>query len=482
MRLSAFPSSARATCSLVLVLVLVLVGVPASPPARGAEHEFFSSRVLATGFGNPWELTWGPDGHLWVTEQDIGRVSRVRPSDGAKTTLLDIPDVFQTKPGGQDGLLGMAVDPKWSRGRHYRRIYLAYAYDANPSRQAIAPRVKIRRYTYSDSNHLTNPVDLITGMPASNDHDSGRLKFGPDGKLYYTIGDQGANQFGNACKPIRAQDLPTADQVAAGDWQTYQGKILRLNGDGSIPADNPVIGGVRSHIYSYGHRNAQGIVFGPDGTLYSVEHGPKSDDELNLIRAGGNYGWPHVLGYRDDQAYTYANWSASRIVRCNALTYSDYVIPLWVPQAPESRWSHADFTPPIRTFFTVPTGFRFFDLKCAVPGTDFVCWPTIAPSSVDIYTWTHGVPGWANSLLITSLKHGTVYRLKLDDQQQPVGELIPYWTTVNRYRDIAIHPNGRTFYVATDQRGLLRNRAGLPTRTPENPGVILEFRYQRGPR
>jgi hypothetical protein len=190
-----------------------------------------------------------------------------------------------------------------------------------------------------------------------------------------------------------------------------------------------------------------------------------------------------VLGYRDDQAYSYANWSASRVVPCSMLVYSDYVIPPTVPQTPESAWSHPDFTPPIRTFFTVPTGFQFVDPKCAAPGSGFACWPTIAPSSVDIYTSPrHGVPGWANSLLITTLKHGTVYRLKLSDSGQPTGPLIPYWTTVNRYRDIAIHPDGRTFYVATDQRGLVRDRAGLPTRTSENPGAILEFRYERGPR
>ena len=112
-----------------------------------------------------------------------------------------------------------------------------------------------------------------------------------------------------------------------------------------------------------------------------------------------------------------------------------------------------------------------------MPGTGFVCWPTIAPSSVDVYTASDGVPGWADSLLITTLKHGTVYRLKLSDKQLPAGDLIPYWTTANRYRDIAIHPGGRAFYVATDRRGLLRDLAGRPTRTPDNPGAILEFRY-----
>jgi PQQ-dependent dehydrogenase (s-GDH family) len=268
-------TAVAASCSLVMGLLAVQAG---SRVAVAAPTESFSSRVLATGLGNPWEITWGPDGFLWVTEQDTGEISRVRPSDGATTTVLDISEVLLSDPGAQDGLLGMALDPAWTTGPSHRHVYVAYAYDADASPATVTERVKIRRYTYKGRHRrrLTDPVDLITGMPAGNDHDSGRLIFGPDGKLYYTIGDQGANQFKNACKPIRAQELPTADQVRAGDRQTYQGKILRLNRDGSIPADNPVIGGVRSHIYSYGHRNAQGIAFGPGRRLYAVEHGPKT--------------------------------------------------------------------------------------------------------------------------------------------------------------------------------------------------------------
>jgi PQQ-dependent dehydrogenase (s-GDH family) len=467
----------RTTVAAICGLLPALLGAaPAGATAGGSEPGTFSSRVLAAGLANPWELTWGPDRALWVTEQNAGRVSRIRPSDGARTTVLEIPEVFHARPDSQDGLLGMALEPEWSRGRGHRRVYVAYAYDADPG-PGVAARVKIRRYAYR-GRRLTDPVDLIAGMPASNDHDAGRLAFGPDGKLYYTIGDQGANQFANACKPIRSQDLPTAEAVRARDWQTYQGKILRLNRDGSIPADNPVIAGVRSHIYSYGHRNAQGIAFGPGRRLYSVEHGPKTDDELNLIRPGGNYGWPHVLGYRDLQAYAYANWSAARGIPCSALGYSDYRIPPGVPQEQEIDWDDRGFVPPLRTFFTVPSDYRFGDPACAAPGSDFVCWPTIAPSSVELYPASAaGVPGWANSLLITSLKHGTVYRLKLGDTGEPSGELIPYWTSVNRYRDIAVNPDGRTFYVATDERGLIRDRAGRPTRTPANPGAILEFRY-----
>jgi len=119
-------------------------------------------------------------------------------------------------------------------------------------------------------------------MPASNDHNSGRLIFGPDLKLYYSFGDQGYNQFGNACLSILAQNLPNS----AADYANYPGKILRINTDGSVPVDNPVLAGVQSHVYTYGHRNPQGLVFAQDGTLYSSEHGAKVDDELNKIIPG----------------------------------------------------------------------------------------------------------------------------------------------------------------------------------------------------
>src|SRR5690606_27127609 len=110
-------------------------------------------------------------------------------------------------------------------------------------------------------------------------------------KLYYTVGELGHNQFGNYQLPIEAQRLPTAEEVAAQDWSAYVGKVLRLDLDGGIPDDNPEIGGVRSHVFTYGHRNPQGLAFGPDGTLYSAEQGPKTDDEINILEAGKNYGW-----------------------------------------------------------------------------------------------------------------------------------------------------------------------------------------------
>jgi PQQ-dependent dehydrogenase (s-GDH family) len=435
----------------------------------------FTMRVVTDGLANPWELTYGPDGYLWVTEKAAGRVVRISPTDGATTPALMVPDLLSSA-GAQDGMLGMALSPSLLKSDTDQYVYLAYTYNATPKGPGQDDRAKIVRYTYDRAQQkLSQPTNLITGLPAGVDHDSGRLVFGPDDKLYYTIGDQGHNQFDSVCLPIQAQTLPTAAQVQAKDWSAYQGKVLRLNLDGSIPADNPPLQGVRSHVYSYGHRNAQGLVFGAENRLYSSEQGPKTDDELNLIVAGGNYGWPRVSGYKDDQSYVYGNWSASSGVPCSALTFSDFDIPDSVPQLRESTFNDPAFVPPLRTYSTVPEGYNFRNPNCQA--SYFICWPTIAPSSLDYYPASGTMPGWGASLLMPSLKDGSVYRIPLNADGTVAGDAVPLWRTVNRYRDVAIAPDSRTFYVATDAAGLTRGADGRPTDQLANPAAILEFRY-----
>lgn len=441
--------------------------------------EELSTRVLATGLQNPFEITWGPDDHLWVTERTGKRVTRIG-SSGVKTTAATIDEVLVT-PGTQDGLLGMALHPELLKGTGNDYVFLAYTYDADPDPDVVDRRTKIARFTYwAAAEALVDRVDLLRGLPGSNDHNSGRLVFGPDAKLYYTIGDQGHNQFANFCLPIRAQELPSPEEVAAADYSSYQGKVLRLNQDGSIPADNPVLAGARSHIYSYGHRNAQGLAFAPNGLLYLAEHGPKSDDEVNLIEAGKNYGWPHIAGFQDDQAYTYANWSASVDPPCSELEFSDFEIPPSVPRQAESAFSHPDLREPEKTFYTVPTGFDFRDPECAESGLYFLCWPTIAPSSAHVYAgYPDAIPQLRRSLLLTSLKLGTLYRARLGPDLRPLpGAAEALLTTVNRYRDVAVHPSGQRLFVATDSQGLVLGPEG-PTGELENPGSILEVRPER---
>ncbi len=444
----------------------------------------FNMKVLVTGLQGPWEVTWGPDDFLWVTQRTSGRIVRVDPKDGMESVAIDLPDVVA--PGAQDGLLGMALHPELLKGTGNEYVFTAYTYvdkALGPDETVRDPHspyrflyTKIVRLTYDPATEkLGDPMVLIAGLPASNDHNSGRMKIGPDGKLYFTIGEGGNNRLGNACIPIQAQRLPTADEVAATDWFAYQGKSLRLNLDGSIPNDNPVIAGVRSHVFTYGHRNMQGIDFAPDGTLYASEHGPTSDDEINILQAGGNYGWPHVSGFRDNKAYQYARW-ADASTPCSQLRYDEFVIDPSVPRADETSWTE-DFVKPIATMFTVPSDWTFDDPVCG--GVDFVCWPTIAPSSIAVYMPDKGgIPGWENSLLVTTLKRGSIYRLPLaEDGRSLRGPIERYFQSENRFRDIAFSPDMKTIYVATDPGGWAEASGGGTTQHMQNPGAILSFTY-----
>lgn len=443
----------------------------------------FDMRVVTTGLEGPWEVTMGPDGWLWVTERTAGRITRINPADGTKQPAITIDEV--QAPGGQDGLLGMALHPNLLKGKGENYVFAAYTYD-DPSRGGD-PQVtdtnspyhdlytKIVRLTYDEATGtLSEPTEIIAGLPAHNDHNSGRMKIGPDGKIYYTIGDGGKNQLGNWCLPIEAQRIPTAEEVANKDWIAYQGKSLRLDLDGTIPSDNPTIDGVQSHVFTYGHRNMQGIAFGADGTLYASEQGPKTDDEVNILKPGANYGWPHVAGYRDDKAYQYARW-ADATTPCADLKFSDLAIDPSVPVENETAWTEP-FEEPLATLFTVPSDWNFADPKCK--GIDFICWPTVAASSIEVYPETGAIPGWGHSLLVTTLKRGSIYRIPLDASGTArSGPMERYFWTENRFRDVALGPDDKTIYVATDNGGLAGTRDGGTTTKMENPGSILAYTY-----
>lgn len=245
--------------------------------------------------------------------------------------------------------------------------------------------------------------------------------------------------------------------------------------DGSIPADNPKLNGVISHVYTYGHRNPQGLDFGANGILYEAEHGPKTDDELNILQSGSNYGWPNVAGFQDDKAYKYVRWPEAS-VPCDQLKYSETDVPSSVPQDLESDY-HKPFVDPIATMFTVLTGFNFSDKACK--GVDFVCWPTVAVSSVAYYeSGKTGIPGWDHVLLVPTLKRGSLYVLPLTpDGKSAAGHFSRYFQSVNRFRDIAMNPDGRTIYLATDPQGVVGSLDAGVTSNIEDPGAILAFTY-----
>jgi len=244
--------------------------------------------------------------------------------------------------------------------------------------------------------------------------------------------------------------------------------------DGSIPRDNPILNGVRSHIYSYGHRNPQGLVFA-GSRLFDSEHGESIDDEVNLVVAGGNYGWPLIAGYQDDQSYVYANWSASSPEPCASLTFNVFNPPASVPRQKESDAHLENFKPPVKTFFTVPNTYDLRTLGNA----------TAAPAGMKVYT-SRAIPGWRDSLLLTSMISGVVFRMPLvnpksqiPSSKSQVGGPVAYFKTANRYRDIVVAPDGVRFFVITDPEGRTVGTSGALVRDLVNPGALLEFRYTR---
>jgi PQQ-dependent dehydrogenase (s-GDH family) len=450
---------------IVVIALLFLTG-----QAVQAQNESFTMTAIGPNnlLHKPFDLHFGPDGYLWITEREAGVVLRVNPATGQRDDLIQIADASTT--GGQDGLLGIALHPDFLGESPY--VYLSYTYLLAGER-----RQKLVRYTYEitgDDGTLSAPITLIDNLPASNDHNSGRLVFGPDQKLYYTIGDQGNNQNSNYCRPILAQMLPLQSEIDQQDWTNYPGKILRLNIDGSIPEDNPVLAEVRSHVYSYGHRNPQGLVFSSSGLLYSDEHGPNTDDEVNRIVAGDNYGWPRVAGFLDDQAYDYCNWSAA--ADCESLNYSNDACPTEITLLEESSFTAPNYREPLFSMFAVTDDYNYNNPDCQ---NAWICRPNVAPSSLGIYE-SDAIPAWTNSLLVTSLKRGRVYRLRLNEDGTAIeGDTTQHFYTQNRYRAIVADPDGKSFYVITDQSGNTSGPTGLTvTNILQNPGAILKFTLQ----
>jgi PQQ-dependent dehydrogenase (s-GDH family) len=256
-----------------------------------------------------------------------------------------------------------------------------------------------------------------------------------------------------------------------------------MNMDGTIPSDNPVIKSIQSHIYTFGHRNPNSLVFAKNGTqsytgakMYSAENGPAEDDEINQLFAGKNYGWPYISGYRDDKIYQYRNWSSA--ANCSSQPTPGSEPECSTPPATARVMNETDttipnFQIPMRTFFT-PSG----SIACS-----WLSNPTVAPSSMDFYGFANKIPGWQNSILMTTLKEGTVFRLKLNADGNsfvnlPNGsDTARYFREENRFRDIAIGKDGISFYLITDSVGQTSGPTTGNTNVLNNRGGILVYKY-----
>jgi glucose/arabinose dehydrogenase len=223
-------------------------------------QEHAVSRV-AEGLVVPWDVAFLPDGNMLVTER-TGTLRRI----GAHSASFPVANVYT---GGEGGLMGIALHPNFAQNSY---VYLYYTTNENGRKNRV-DRFRL------ESDRLDFDGVILENIPGAQYHDGGQIDFGPDGKLYVATGD--------ASKPDSAQDT-----------RSLAGKILRLNDDGSIPSDNPF----GNAVWSYGHRNPQGLAWDDQGRLYAAEHGPTGEfglccrDEINRIEKGGNYGWPTITG------------------------------------------------------------------------------------------------------------------------------------------------------------------------------------------
>lgn len=255
--------------------------------------------TIAENLDVPWSIVWAPDATIFFTERN-GNLRVIQ--DGM---ILEKPILSLDVGGVEGGLLGIALDPDYLEN-HY--IYLYYTYN-----DFISTENKVVRYVESNLS-LSEDKVLIEKIPGGPFHDGGRIKFGPDGKLYITTGDAG-----NA-------DLSQ-------DKNSVAGKILRINSDGSIPEDNPF---TDSPIYSLGHRNPQGLDWDESGNLLVTEHGPTgwhgvAHDEINLIVPGANYGWPDIIGSEtmDGLVTPIMNTGDDTWAPSGAVFYDGDKIPQW---------------------------------------------------------------------------------------------------------------------------------------------------------
>ena len=318
--------------------------------------------TVYTALDIPWEIIYGPDNHIWTTERR-GIVSRINPITKTKTVILNLSSsIFQQS---EAGLLGMILHPDFA---NTPEVFMAYTYGTFGS---VSERIV--KYTYNGTS-LVNPTTLIDGITGNTTHIGARFEFLPDTTLLVSTGD--------------AQNTSLPQNL-----NSLSGKILRLNTNGSIPANNPF---ANSYIYSYGHRNVQGMHRAPNGNIYITEHGASTDDEFQILEAGRNYGWPNVEGF--------CNLAVEQTF-CNANNVKEPLV----------AWT-----------------------------------PTIAPSDL-IWYENPDIPELDGKLIMTVLKDKRIIAFEMSANGSTVVNQTHYLASpvLERFRDICIGPN-KEIYLATN--------------------------------
>ncbi len=359
----------------VFILVLAATGWSievVDPRVVSERHPFRLVRVTGD-LTNPWGMAFLPDGRILVTERP-GRMAIVDPSGGDPVRVSGVPAVAA---GGQGGLLDVVLHPDFSRNN---LVYFSHSAAGSGGTGTAVTRARLSGTRLSE----VETIFTMNQMSRGPVHFGSRLLFLPDGTLLVTIGDRGQMQ--------RSQDQ-----------SDHAGSTIRINDDGSVPADNPFVGqsGIAPEIFTWGNRNAQGMTLQPGANrVWQSEHGPRGGDELNLIEAGANYGWPVVSYGRDYRTGEQIGQAAPR--------------PGMVD--PVETWS-----------------------------------PAVAPGGIAFYTGDR-FPGWSDNLFVASLVQRKLIRLELDGTRVRHQEELLV-NRIGRIRDVASGPDGYLYLLTDESRG-----------------------------
>jgi glucose/arabinose dehydrogenase len=372
---------ARTPIVLIAVSLLLSAAIPKDSGAQIHRSTLHDYRVVpvATGLQNPWGIAFLPGGDILVTEK-AGRLRIVREGRLLPDAVPGVPEVLAQ---GQGGLMDVQPHPDFATNR---LIYITYS---KPYTDLEGARTVLIRGTFQN-DALTNIDELFSAQAVGRGHYGSRIAFDGNGYVFITAGDRQA--------PSRGDLYAHPSQ----DLSNHHGVVVRLHDDGRVPADNPFIGtaGALGEIWSYGHRNPQGLAFHPmTGDLWANEHGPQGGDELNVVLPGRNYGWP-VIGYG-------VNYGSGTTIHEGTLKEG--------MESPKHFWV-----------------------------------PSIATSGLMIYTGDQ-FPAWRGNIFVGGLGGEQLARLTIDGQTVLNEETL--FQRMGRVRDVRQGPDGYVYLAIDDRRG-----------------------------
>jgi glucose/arabinose dehydrogenase len=357
----------RAGASMAALLLTACAAETLPGQTQTSQHHDFRYVNVVEGLEHPWGMAFLPDGDILITERP-GRLRIVRDGTLDRRPIDGVPPVYAR---GQGGLLDVAVHPDFASNRF---VYLSYS---RPGEDGTATTAVIRGRL--EGSALTNVEEIIEARAWRNagQHFGSRFAFDRDGYLYISIGERGEMQ-------------------AAQDLSNHQGTVLRLHDDGRVPADNPFVGqaGALPEIFTYGNRSPQGLTVHPEtGELWETEHGPRGGDEINVLRAGANYGWPVI---------TYGiNYNGSPITDIQSKEGMEQPLNYWVP--------------------------------------------SIATSGIAIYSGDR-FPNWQGDVFVGGLAGQHLARIRFDENRRKVEEE-KLLEGIGRVRDVRSGPDGYIYLL-----------------------------------